>query len=255
MAEPKESRSSHSSDHVEDHSLVSGEALKVIVFGGLDGIMTIFALVAGCVGTDVRPWQTVGLGLGTLFASAFSMGFGEYVSAQAEAEYVKSELNREKHEVETVPVLEKQEMHDIYTKRYSFSPRSATNLVEIIFKNKKFFLHHMMVEELGILLQDDDLGPLKRGLLMFVSHFLFGLLPLVGVFGFLITGSTFARSIYAFLLTSIFSLLGTMALGYYKGTFTRQDRVKSALWMGLNGLIAGGSSYLIGWILTVLFPR
>lgn len=66
-------------------------------------------------------------------------------------------------EVEEKPELEKEEMFDIYTRRYNFSPEDARSLVDVSFRNKDFFLRHMMVEELGILLADDDLTPSKKG--------------------------------------------------------------------------------------------
>lgn len=63
--------------HVERHVSASSEYLKCLVFGGLDGIVTIFAIVAGCVGAHLSPVQTLIVGIGNLLADAISMGFGE----------------------------------------------------------------------------------------------------------------------------------------------------------------------------------
>lgn len=57
--------------------------------------MTIFAIVAGCVGADLLPAKVVIVGLGNLLADAISMGFGEFVSSSAEKDYVQSERDRE----------------------------------------------------------------------------------------------------------------------------------------------------------------
>lgn len=59
------------------------------------GIVTIFAIVAGCVGADLHPSKVVIIGIGNLLADAISMGFGEYVSSAAEEDFVKSERLRE----------------------------------------------------------------------------------------------------------------------------------------------------------------
>lgn len=63
--------------HAEGHVSTSSEYLKCLVFGGLDGIVTIFAIVAGCVGAHLSPIQTLVVGVGNLLADATSMGFGE----------------------------------------------------------------------------------------------------------------------------------------------------------------------------------
>lgn len=64
-------------EHKEEHAAASGEGIKAFIFGGLDGIVTIFAIVAGCVGAKITPGQVIVVGVGNLFADAFSMGFGE----------------------------------------------------------------------------------------------------------------------------------------------------------------------------------
>lgn len=85
----------------------SGPYIKVIVFGGLDGtfvplfykvslgILSEFAVVAGCAGVALSPMQTLCVSIGSLLASAFSMGYGEYVSEKAERDYIDSERRRE----------------------------------------------------------------------------------------------------------------------------------------------------------------
>lgn len=59
------------------------------------GIVTIFAIVAGCVGANLHPSKVVIIGIGNLLADAISMGFGEFVSSAAEEDFIKSERERE----------------------------------------------------------------------------------------------------------------------------------------------------------------
>lgn len=61
----------------------------------ISGIVTIFAIVAGCVGANLHPSKVVIIGIGNLLADAISMGFGEFVSSAAEEDFVKSERERE----------------------------------------------------------------------------------------------------------------------------------------------------------------
>ena len=63
------------------------EHLKQIVYGGNDGIVTTFSVVAGFAGYGAEGAATVGgiavllFGLANLFADGTAMGLGEYLSS------------------------------------------------------------------------------------------------------------------------------------------------------------------------------
>mmetsp|Transcript_7712 Transcript_7712/g.8642 ORF Transcript_7712/g.8642 Transcript_7712/m.8642 type:complete len:151 (+) Transcript_7712:52-504(+) len=86
-------------DHNEPEAAGS-RYVKPMVFGGLDGISTMFALIAGSVGAQLTLAHMVAVGVGNLVAGAFGMGFGEYVSAKAESDVASKEQKREEWEVE-----------------------------------------------------------------------------------------------------------------------------------------------------------
>lgn len=71
--------------------MVRDEFFKIIDLG----VLTMFAVVSGAVGAAVSPKKILSLSLGSLLASAFSMAYGEYVSARAELDFVNSEKARE----------------------------------------------------------------------------------------------------------------------------------------------------------------
>lgn len=61
--------------------------IRGIVFGGMDGILTTFALLAAAEGTQhTSSSLTLVIGLSTVLADALSMAAGEYLSAKAEDE-------------------------------------------------------------------------------------------------------------------------------------------------------------------------
>lgn len=61
--------------------------VRGIVFGGLDGILTTFALLAAVAGSKHTSTSlTLVIGISTVLADALSMGAGEYLSAKAEHE-------------------------------------------------------------------------------------------------------------------------------------------------------------------------
>lgn len=57
---------------------------KSITYGGLDGIITTFAVVAGAIGGDLGMTAIVILGFSNLLADGFSMAAGDYLSSTTE---------------------------------------------------------------------------------------------------------------------------------------------------------------------------
>jgi len=65
---------------LEDH-------VRGVVFGGMDGILTTFALLAAVAGSrHTSTSLTLVIGISTVLADALSMGAGEYLSSKAEAQ-------------------------------------------------------------------------------------------------------------------------------------------------------------------------
>lgn len=243
----------HHSHHLELHGWTQSEYLKAAVFGGLDGIVTIFAVVAGCVGARLTAAQLIVVGLGNLLADATSMGFGEYVSAKAAADLTETELERETWEVKNIPDEEKKEMIDIYMNRHNFSIQDAKAMVDITFKYQKFFISHMMVEELGLLCdQDDDsTTPLKRGCVMFTAFALFGVIPLAAFIAYQTTEVAGDNLISqagnsAFLVAALASMLTLFVLGIVKAHFVGGKPSNSGFMMVLNGTVAGALAFGVG---------
>ena len=83
------------SDDDEDAGTGAGDYVKSLVFGGLDGIITTFAIVATVAGARAHPGLVLLMGAANLVADALSMGIGDYLSERAEDEYVASEQRRE----------------------------------------------------------------------------------------------------------------------------------------------------------------
>lgn len=90
--------------HKEDSFLGSSQNyLREFVYGGIDGAVTTFAVVAGAVGANLEPAIIIILGFANLFADGFSMSVGAYLSAKSEKEHYKKHRNIEYWEIETIP--------------------------------------------------------------------------------------------------------------------------------------------------------
>ncbi|CAM2819925.1 VIT family transporter protein [Streptococcus acidominimus] len=57
---------------------------KSVTYGGLDGIITTFAVVAGAIGGSLGTTAIIILGFSNLLADGFSMAAGDYLSSTTE---------------------------------------------------------------------------------------------------------------------------------------------------------------------------
>jgi len=60
--------------------------LPEFVYGGIDGAVTTFAVVAGAVGASLGPSVILILGFANLFADGFSMAVSNYLSTKSQTE-------------------------------------------------------------------------------------------------------------------------------------------------------------------------
>jgi VIT1/CCC1 family predicted Fe2+/Mn2+ transporter len=143
--------------------------------------LTAFAIVAGSAGGALDPSVVLILGFSNIFADALSMGVGEFLSSKAENEWILSEREREKWEVQNYPEGEVQEMIDIYVEK-GMERGDAKMVIETIAKYEDFFVDVMMAEELQLAVPEDDhvQESVREGIIMFLSFAAFGSLPLLG---------------------------------------------------------------------------
>eukprot|EP00640_Fibrocapsa_japonica_P002933 CAMPEP_0113939514 /NCGR_PEP_ID=MMETSP1339-20121228/5814_1 /TAXON_ID=94617 /ORGANISM="Fibrocapsa japonica" /LENGTH=264 /DNA_ID=CAMNT_0000943031 /DNA_START=173 /DNA_END=968 /DNA_ORIENTATION=- /assembly_acc=CAM_ASM_000762 len=154
--------------------------IKSITFGGVDGILTSFAIVAGAAGGGMGPSVVLVLGFSNILADALAMGVGEYLSSKAQYEYVLAERRREEWELQNHREGEVREMIDIYVQR-GMDREDAEVVLRRIAKYDSFFVDVMMAEELAMPMQDfSDAEGLMEGVVMFCSFAFFGSLPLLG---------------------------------------------------------------------------
>lgn len=164
----------------EEHKSEGG-LLKPMIFGGLDGILTSFAIVAGAAGGNLSSSVVLILGFSNIFADALSMGVGEFLSSKAENEWILSERRREAWELENYPEGEIQEMIEIFEEK-GMSYEDSELVVKTMSKYKDFFVDIMMTQELELQVPEDDhvTESFREGVIMFSSFAFFGSLPVLG---------------------------------------------------------------------------
>tara|TARA_B110000285_G_scaffold233066_1_gene305770 strand:- start:16 stop:831 length:816 start_codon:yes stop_codon:yes gene_type:complete len=240
--------SHHRGKPVEEAHGTSGDIIKSIVLGGLDGIITTFAIVCAVQGSnELGSKVVIMMGVANLVADAISMGLGDYLSEKAENDYVAKEQSREQWEMDNFIEGEISEMADIYVKK-GFSRKDALEILNKMVLNRQFFLEHMMVEELGFMPVDPDAAPAKKGAVTFASFMVFGSVPLVAYIGLYDT----MEKDEVFLIATGAVATTLFGLGCLKANLIQSEgweMVKSGgETLGLGG-IACGMSYLVGWSL------
>lgn len=106
------------SAHPEDPHLIERTTwLRAAVLGGNDGIVSTASVIVG-VASAAPGLATVLLsGVAALVAGAMSMAAGEYVSVSSQADLEKSDIARERAELERNPAAEEAELAAIYEER------------------------------------------------------------------------------------------------------------------------------------------
>eukprot|EP00927_Polykrikos_kofoidii_P054794 TRINITY_DN49168_c0_g1_i1.p1 TRINITY_DN49168_c0_g1~~TRINITY_DN49168_c0_g1_i1.p1 ORF type:complete len:280 (+),score=57.52 TRINITY_DN49168_c0_g1_i1:106-945(+) len=222
-----------------------GKFLKPIIFGGLDGVSTIFAFVAGAIGADLELTAIIALGCAQLFAGAFGMGFGEYLSSEAERQVAVREEARERWEVEVNPEGEVREMIDIYVQK-GLARDDAEVVAKTLSKYEDFWVEHMMLHEIGMIPPEGDAGQaLVQGLIMFCSFLTLGALPLVA---YVVSRTFYEKSEHTMVLslTCVAAVVAMAFLGVVKAYMADMSLWKGGVGMAFQGVLSAGGAYWIG---------
>jgi vacuolar iron transporter family protein len=220
-----------------------GGFLKPVIFGGLDGILTSFAIVAGAAGGNLSPQVVLILGFSNILADALSMGVGEFLSSKATNEWILSERCREEWELENYPEGEIKEMVDIYVAK-GMTQSDAEQCIAIMAKYKDFFVDLMMQQELELQVPEDDhvQESVKEGCIMFASFATFGALPLLG---YVIIPTFFPHLDQSALFASACFVTGIVLffMGSIKSWFSAQNWFRS----GMETLMLGGACATVAY--------
>ena len=164
----------------ENHGGQGSGNIKSIVFGGLDGIITTFAIIASVQGASQGLNVVLITGVAKLLGDALAMGLGDAISERAEQTHIRGERDRERWEMANFPEGEVAEMVEIY-KEKGFSESEARAVLGAMTAKPAYtdyFVDHMMAQELGQLVPDDGENPWFDGLVTFCSFMIFGFIPL-----------------------------------------------------------------------------
>lgn len=213
--------------------------LGEFVYGGMDGSVTTFAVVAGAVGAELSSSIILILGFANLFADGLSMSIGAFLSSRTEKENYEKHKAIEIWEIENIPESERQEIREIYLEK-GFSGELLEEIVEQITSDRKRWVDVMMKEELGMI--KEERSSLMIGFVTFISFFLIGLIPLL----LYVVDHFINLNINHFMWTSIFTGLGFIFIGFLKSSVNNKSIARGILETFILGGLAALTAYYVG---------
>ena len=226
--------------------------LKEVIYGGIDGIITTFAVVAGFSGAALTNEITTQLsfvvvllfGLANLFADAVSMGLGNFLAVRSDQSQYCSIREKERKEM-----LENTERELLETKtiliQKGFNEEDAGTLTALYRKNETYWLDFMMNHELKMPDPTED-NPAFTGLATFLSFIFFGAIPLLP---FMLFRTLEPQDL--FLLASVGVFFALLLLSILKWKIIRANLWSSIFEVMLIGGVAACVAFFVGSLFTL----
>jgi VIT1/CCC1 family predicted Fe2+/Mn2+ transporter len=214
--------------------------LRDWVYGGIDGTVTTFAVVAGVVGAELSTKALLILGAANLFADGFSMAAANYSGTKAEIEEYEQVRRMEERHVEITPEGEREEVRQIFEAK-GFKGEALDSAVDVITAKRERWIETMMTEEHG--LPPIGRSPGKAAVLTFLAFIVCGSVPLMPF----IAGVP--ASIWASTAMTGFTFF---AIGSLRSYWSPAPWWRAGLETFLIGITAAAIAYLVGVILARL---
>ncbi len=219
------------------------EYLGEFVYGGIDGSVTTFAVVAGASGADLSTSIVLILGFANLLADGFAMSVGNYLSTKSEIQNFNKHEKIEYWEIENLPEKEKEEIRVIYRAK-GFDGELLEKIVDAITADKDRWVDVMMKEELEM--SRSTKSPFKTAFVTFLSFIVVGLIPLMAyVYSFFYEAS----SSWLFQVSCLMTSVPFIVIGYLKSNVTQTSKFRSVIETLILGAMAAMVAYFVGDIL------
>jgi VIT1/CCC1 family predicted Fe2+/Mn2+ transporter len=211
--------------------------LRDAVYGGIDGSVTTFAIVAGVAGAGLSPFVIVALGLANVLADGFSMAAGNYSGTKSELDNMKRLRAVEERHIARYPDGERQEVREILAQK-GLKGRVLEEATEAITSNREAWIQLMLEGEYG--LAPVDPHPMRAALATFAAFLIAGLIPLLP-FLFGLSGA-FSWSVWM-------TAASFFAIGAAKSVWSLEAWWRS----GLETLAIGGAAAAMAYGVGTLF--
>ncbi|MHA6263607.1 VIT1/CCC1 transporter family protein [Arenibacterium sp. CAU 1754] len=211
--------------------------LRDFVYGGIDGSVTTFAIVAGVAGAGLPPFVIVALGLANVLADGFSMAASNYSGAKAERDNLRRILAIEERHIAEYPDGERREVREILSRK-GLSGRVLEEATEEITQDRDKWIELMVDGEYG--LGGVDPHPMRAALATFGAFMVAGMIPLLP---------------FLFSVPKAFTVSAWMTMGVFFSIGALKSRWSLAPWWYSGGetLLIGGAAAAMAYGVGLLF--
>nr|WP_246819053.1 VIT1/CCC1 transporter family protein [Aerococcus sp. HMSC10H05] len=217
--------------------------VKSMVYGGLDGIITTFAVVAGVTGGSLDFQIVIVLGFSNLLADGLSMAVGDYLSSKSENEFIMKEIEQHQSNFKYDFQSELNDFKKYYIDK-GLTETDASLISETLAKYPEVIKEERINMIFGT--AETEAHPIYNALITFCSFIVYGFIPLIAY--------VFA-SFSPFLMENTFVVAGVLTgltlfiLGAIKSKLTLTNWVRTGMEMLLVGGAAALIAYMIGFML------
>ncbi len=217
--------------------------LGEFVYGGIDGSVTTFAVVAGSAGGGLDVPVVLILGFANLLADGFAMSVGNFLSTKSEIQNYEKHKKIEYWEIEHMPEKEREEIYDIYRAK-GFKGKLLDQVVDVITADKDRWVDVMMKEELEM--QREDRSPYLTALMTISAFVLMGIIPLLVYVAAYWVNMDQNR---LFFWSSVMTGAAFVFIGFLKSYVTGSHKLRGMIETLLLGGAAAIVAYAVGDIL------
>lgn len=214
--------------------------LPEVILGGQDGLVNVLGIILGLAAATSSNHIVLVAGLAATFAESISMAAVAYTSKIAEADYYKSEYEREQKEIEEIPLIKKREVFELY-ERYGFAEKELNLVVEKIVSNNRLWIDILMENKLRLEpINRADVLPMA--VIVGLSAVAGSVVPLIPFF--------FLPIAQAVITSLMISATALFFVGVYKAKKIAEHNV---LKQGLEMMVIGMTAAIVGYAIGTIF--
>jgi len=206
--------------------------LRDWVYGGIDGAVTTFAVVAGVVGAGLGNEIIVVLGLANLAGDGFSMAAGNWSGTRSEQHELQHLEAMERRHIELDPAGEEAEVREIFRLK-GFDGQLLDSIVRHIVNNREQWVATMLVEEHGLPIQVRSAW--RAAGATFTAFLVCGAVPLLPY----LLGAQASFSLACASTAAVFFAIGSLQARWSPRPWWR---------LGASTLAVGSSAAAVAWL-------
>jgi len=216
--------------------------LSEFVYGGIDGCVTTFGVVAGSVGAGLDSSIIIILGFANLLADGFAMSIGSFLSTRSERDTYQKQKQEILGKVRMGVGSLMQEIEEILISKGLSGSLLSQNVAHYS-SNPPVLADMIMIERYGA--AKPFKTPYRVALATYISFILIGLIPLMTYLIDFLVG----LDINLFFMSSVLTGIGFIIVGWLKA-YINNTRVLKGIFETLAlGTVAALVAYYVGDLL------